>query len=383
MKNRGQETFWSGVDFQLNNDFWEQRGHDAALPFRLMNLLDLTTSLLDLNVHCFLFGGTLRSVTTVGVLVADHDDDIFAYSSQREIEEIIGKNSTARRSHQFTIIRSNPEMVSLERYGRYIDIHLEPLFGSIGLDMTRVHGHMLPLPADVSRVLIAHDARKASQRDSFWRTGRRFLTRVVDAGPSRLFTHGVRKVVEGLSGAVRVFFWRPRPRLMSLAHFLELRIDDPNAVNWDWRGPHWHAVFSPGETFGEALRRLRRTGLPTSLPPNMKKSFDEPMNLSRRFWKSGNNSLLAPLRYGYRHGVVPYMAANLYINREIEPSLYSDEYFESLPPMTDDEISDFLWRNPISVIDGSLTSGRHKATAMLGRLLRGEPYIPVAFQRKG
>ena len=383
MESGLEKAYWGPVDFKLNKLLWEQRGHDSALPFRIMNLVDLTTALLDLKVHCFLFGGTLRSVSTVGVLVADHDDDIFAYSSQREIEELIGNDSAAGRASKFTVIRSSPEMVSVERYGRYIDIHLEPLFESIGLDMTRVHGKMLPLPADVSRVLIAHDSRKASQRASFWRTNLRFLTRVMKAGPKRLFMHSMRKLIGGLSISGQFFSWVPRTRLLSLADFLELRIDDPDATNWVWRGPHWHAVFSPGETFGEALSRLGRSSLPTSVSPNMEKGFDEPINLSRGFWKSGNNSLLAPLRYGYRHVVVPYMAANLYIHREIEPSLYSDEYFESLPPMTDDEIRDFLLRNPISVVGGSLTSGRHRATAMLGRLLRGEPYIPVAFQRKG
>jgi hypothetical protein len=402
--NLGIEEFWGPVDFGINKAFWEKRGHDAALPFRIMNLVDLTSALLEGNVNCFLFGSTLRSVSNVGVLVSDHDDDIFAFSSQREIEDLLARASPVSPASKFTVIRSTPKMVSVERYGRYIDIHFERLFEDIGFSMTRVHGAQIPLPIDVDRVLAGHDARKRAQiplpidvdrvlaghdarkraqRSSVRRNFLMLLTRGIKAGPKKIFEYLLRRTLGAVSGTTRSVPRTPKPRFLSLSEFCELQIDSPDAVNWQVRGPHWHAVFSPGETFGDALSRLRETELPESVTPDTQHSFDEPMNLSRRFWKTGNNSLLAPLRYGYRHAVVPYMAANLYINRNIEPSLYSDEYFESLPSMTDAEIYSFLLRNPISVISGSLTSGRHRATAMLGRLLRGEPYIPVAYQEEG
>lgn len=381
-KNLGREEFWGPVDFMINRAFWKERGEDSALPFRIMNLVDLTSALLEGNVNCFLFGSTLRSVSNVGVLVSDHDDDIFAYSSQREIEDLLARASPVSPASKFTVIRSTPEMVSVERYGRYVDIHFERLFEDIGFSMTRVHGAQIPLPIEVNRVLAGHDARKRAQRSSFRRNFLMLLTRGIKAGPKRIFKYLLRRTLGAVSGTTRSVRRTPKPRFLSLSEFCELQIDSADAINWQVRGPHWHAVFSPGETFGDALSRLRETELPESVTADTQHSFDEPMNLSRRFWKTGNNSLLAPLRYGYRHAVVPYMAANLYINRNIEPSLYSDEYFESLSPMTDAEIYSFLLRNPISVISGSLTSGRHRATAMLGRLLRGEPYIPVAYQEK-
>ena len=86
----------------------------------------------------------------------------------------------------------------------------------------------------------------------------------------------------------------------------------------------------------------------------------------------------APVLYGFRHLVMPYRGANLYINRGLSPSLFSSQYFESLAQMTDEEIELFLSLHPLEVTDDYLTSGRHRASAMLGRLLRGEPYIPFS-----
>ena len=45
--------------------------------------------------------------------------------------------------------------------------------------------------------------------------------------------------------------------------------------------------------------------------------------------------------------------------------------------MSDKEILYFLRSNPIELFDNSVTSGKHRAFAMIGRLLADRPYIKV------
>ncbi len=248
-----------------------------------------------------------------------------------------------------------------------------------------MHGYSLPFPSNVEEILFAHDSNKhsglkVSKLSSVVKLLRKdplsFPFNVIRAF-GKLSLTVPRKVLS--SGRQLICGKNRRHKSWTLTEkeFLALRIDLPDALNWQWREPHWLAVFKPGETFAEARDRLKDTRLPEGVAPDTSVEFDEPMAFSRKFWKSGNNSLLAPLHYGYRHLVVPYEATNLYINRKIQPPLFSATYYQSLPLMTEEEIADFLSDNPIEITDGAVTSGRHRATAMLGRLLRGEPYVPM------
>ncbi len=109
---------------------------------------------------------------------------------------------------------------------------------------------------------------------------------------------------------------------------------------------------------------------------NMSKVFEEPLNLNVKFWNSGNNYFFNCMKYGFRKKVVPYKEANKYIADIKSPELYSPEYYESLEIMSDDEIEKFLQDNPIGIRDGVVVHGIHRVSAMIGRLTRGEEYIP-------
>ena len=45
--------------------------------------------------------------------------------------------------------------------------------------------------------------------------------------------------------------------------------------------------------------------------------------------------------------------------------------------MNDNEIKKMLKKNPLEITGKGFSSGRHRACAMIGRLIRGEPYIPI------
>jgi len=52
------------------------------------------------------------------------------------------------------------------------------------------------------------------------------------------------------------------------------------------------------------------------------------------------------------------------------------DYYNSLTPMTDVEIEQFLITTPVEFDNGFIRHNYHRACAMIGRLLAGKPYIP-------
>ena len=52
------------------------------------------------------------------------------------------------------------------------------------------------------------------------------------------------------------------------------------------------------------------------------------------------------------------------------------EYYDSLEPMTDDDIRVALVDDPVKFFGGFLKHGYHRAVSMIGRLINGKEYIP-------
>jgi len=384
---------WSSVDFSLNKSFWKRWGHDAALPFRVRNLVDLQLVLLELSIPSCLYGRTLKDALNIGALMPDHDDDLLI--DRENFSGLTERGGSKFLASGFDVIRNSPSILSLCRDGRYIDIH--PFDQDInGTSLLSAHGFQFQIHQDSRKIL---REKYGDDRDA---TGRFVSPRV--AVSSAL--EGVRKAarlallftkdMSGALGRVRSEFSRRlasaslvkasqhAPLVLSLDEFLELKIDADHSGNWVWRGAHLTKVINQGETFGQALSRLRNT--PETLESDVVETpldhpVEEPINLSRSFWKRGDNFFIYPFLFGYRHLVVPYHAANLYILAARGPRLYSRGYFESLPAMSAAEIGVFLRENPIEVTQGAVTSGRHRAMAMFGRIFRGEGYEDVFFVR--
>jgi len=60
----------------------------------------------------------------------------------------------------------------------------------------------------------------------------------------------------------------------------------------------------------------------------------------------------------------------------------SQEYYESLEEMSDEEIAQFLKENPVGFENGIVKHGYHRACAMIGRLADGKKYIPFYMKRE-
>ena len=82
------------------------------------------------------------------------------------------------------------------------------------------------------------------------------------------------------------------------------------------------------------------------------------------------------IKYQFRHNIVPYNKADQYISNIGQPNLYSTSYYEKQKLMSDDEILLFNSKSLIEIKNNSITSGKHRAFAMIGRIISGKEYIP-------
>ncbi len=378
------ENLWTDVDFNINKTFWDYHGHKLSLPFRLINLVDMQQILGDLGIPYYLYGRTLLDIHNSKTLRVDHDDDIIVNN------DVFLEKFESFRSHleknNFRIIRNSERLFSIARYERYIDLHFSNEF-QISKSV-RVEGYNLQIPERPNNILYEKYGRKFQQHRNFLPRFILFLRRLI-IHPRKtlreLESFRRKSPLDLYRKLIEIKINKSKIRPIKYEDFLKLKIDTPGSDNWTWRKSHLSLLFREGENIGQAIDRIKSEGGLNRLVKLVKEvdtglCFVEPINLSRRFWTSGNNFFIYSAIYGYRHHVIPYAKANLYIQLNVRPKLFSSDYFSSLPEMSNREIEEFLNKNPIEIRDGSVTSGRHRVAAMVGRLVRGEKYIEIKFK---
>lgn len=195
-----------------------------------------------------------------------------------------------------------------------------------------------------------------------------------------------RYISERLSG---MFNFKIREKNINYKHlsfeeFLKINIEAKDSINWLLRKPHLDLVsnnkknitcesiinyFLENKNYDSVKQKI--------VECNTTNKFEEPININKKFWNNGNNFYIYPIIYGFKKNVVPYKNANEYISSNSNIPLYSQEYFESLKDMNDEEIRKLFENSPLEVTNNSITSGRHRVFAMIGRILRQEQYIPI------
>jgi hypothetical protein len=338
-------------NFYLNKAFWKKWGWEASVPFRLKNLKTVVDNLQRCGTQVWLFGGTLRDALAKGYLGNDHDDDLVVdVDNLSELRKVIFDLTD---EFGFEVIRDLPDLISIARFERYIDIHPNVDQFTDG-PVLRVNGYQFPTFVESDKYV-----REKYQTSEKINKRRPLLTRGMRIAS--------RTAARALRAAAELFENKKAPHRteiveLSKEQFLGLRFDPPGSLNWTWRGSHFSKVAREGETIGQAISWLAQVQdeyLERVTETDLSQCVPEPVNLSRRFWQSGDNYFAYPLVYG------------------LAPMLFGREYYEHLPKMSDDEISLFLRNNPVEISNGSLTSGRHRAAAMMGRIMRGEPYVPI------
>ena len=164
--------------------------------------------------------------------------------------------------------------------------------------------------------------------------------------------------------------------------FLKLDIELNYSKSWILRKPHLDIVTNSGKnkkiheivdcfSVNQNLDQLSQKIIDT----DNSEIYEEPIYANREFWNNGNNYFINSIIYGFRKNVIPYKNANDYIIKNNKLNLYSKEYYESLEIMNNDEIVEFLKKNPIEVFNNSIVSGKHRAFAMVGRMVMDKQYL--------
>ena len=379
-------NLWSAEDFERSKEFWNEVGHEATLPIRFANLVDFVEAVNRHNSSSkiFLHGRTLHRALRDEVLLPDHDDDLLITG---ESQELLRSTSSAG----FTLIREldvdaeGSGILSFERYGRYIDLHLrfgEEYSNSISRKLVLYGREFLYLEASEREAGVKYATNSQA----------RFGQRILNASKafeqyhskSEYLALASRQLKSTVRGALKGLLPQKKPSLLNVDEFLKLEFDFSDSMNWTLRGQHYEPLFRRGENLGSALVRLKKEFqdedkmIEILEETNLSSPVLEPVGLNREFWSRGNNFFVAPFITGFRHLVTPYTKANTYIASIAAPNLYSLEYYEGLPKMSDSEIESRLRNEPLEVRRGSFRSGRHRVAAMLGRLFRDEKYIPLA-----
>jgi len=170
---------------------------------------------------------------------------------------------------------------------------------------------------------------------------------------------------------------------ISLKYFLNLNIEHKNSFNWEMRKSHLNLLTNNGKVrkIKKIISFIKRSELLLDIDnlveeTNTLSVFTEPLNINKTFWMNGNNFFIYPLFFQFKKNVVPYSKVNNYIENHNIPPVYSFEYYNKLEDMHEDEIRNFLNDNYIEITNNSITSGRHRVFAMIGRLIEGKEYIP-------
>ena len=95
-----------------------------------------------------------------------------------------------------------------------------------------------------------------------------------------------------------------------------------------------------------------------------------------KYWKSNTPPQLIPENWQYWNCMIAGFKHNVANHHDLGWNEMSEEYYSSLLPMSDGEIDDYLQNNPVEFDNGFIKHSYHRAYAMIGRLIRGEDYIP-------
>lgn len=333
---------------------------------RESNLLDLIYTLEKLEITYFLEGKTLLSTILFKSLkLHDHDDDIGIFENQYQQFRNVGLSQLSAMG--FSVIRYNSDMISIFRNNRYIDvINFKKKGEYIG------YGNKY-FPKIYYSKLQSHpfkDIKLVVPRFKILLITRRYS--------SFLALKFLRDTYHKLILIDERIVYRNKTRVISKNEFLKFEFESYNSLNWVVRKPHLELILDREKRkIQDILNSFKYNTKYSVVETDTTNIFKGPINISKRFWNSGNNFFIYPLIYGFRHNVVPYSDCNVYIQSKKQPMLYSKQYYQSLIPMSNNEISQLFRENPIEITDGVVTSGRHRVAAMIGRLSREEPYIPI------
>ena len=92
-------------------------------------------------------------------------------------------------------------------------------------------------------------------------------------------------------------------------------------------------------------------------------------------------STLNPKSWQYFNCMLGEFRKNVGDHHELGWENMTEEYYNSLDPMNDEELEIFLREHPVEFDNGFIRHSYHRACAMIGRLIRGKKYIPLYMKK--
>lgn len=380
---------WHKYDFEVNKYYWIHKPASEEIEIRLSNLIIVSKILDSLKIDYWLFGETLRDLYLHGELNKTNDDDIgIDYGSLAKLKL---DALPLLQEEGFLVIRENENMISILKDDRYIDICLfkkkDNKYGYankffyiryfVEFRKLEFGGYFLSIPVESKQIIKKMYNISLVKLTKFLRPINYY--RLIK---SRLFYFALYlwPKLPFVSNQLLKLFNKKIVKL-DYTDFLDLEIEPKESFNWRWRKTHLDIVTNYGEVskikdvinylsvnFNNIEKKIIQT--------DTSKVFNEPHNYDHRFWQTGNNYFFYCVKFSFKKNVIPYSDANDYIKANGYPYIYTSDYYNALDDMDESSIIKLLRNQPIEVESGCITSGKHRAFAMIGRLIRNNSYIP-------
>jgi hypothetical protein len=369
--------------------------NDGIYEIKKANLRDTCKALKAEGYHFWLSGRTLLYACKVGCINADIIDSVGLYRlPEPEILRIInimndsGFVMLIRNIWELIFVRDNRQIkLELFKQGRIEASFKELVFPRENFDNlteSYLHGFLVGFPRNHDDILTSWFS--PSKRERNWRG-----FKSVFINPYRFILDIKAKLIEyieilpvGFQNYIyRITGSKRRVVRLSESQFLETIFED-DPYNWIIRRPHLDLITNNGKykKISEIMNYLSNSNnfdviKKEIIETPINKSFFSPLNFCNSFWGSGNNYFINCILCSFRKHVIPYENINTSILSANETNIYSLSYYEELEVMSDKEIAGIMKQFPIKIARGSFKSGRHRICAMMGRMLKGDSYIPI------
>jgi hypothetical protein len=329
---------WDDLDFLFNRAKLKNIDVEIAITERISLLSDLRDLLLKNNIDFYLDAPTNK------IFESQNKENIFEDKITIKSQTVDTLKNIFTTS-SFKIVKLEKNSIYLKKNSRIFILSIQPE------GFTKINLHNIPHDENIYKAI-----KKSS--------------------PKKIREFNFKK-------KIKLLLLNTFCNKLSEKNFLNLEIEAKNSKSWQLRYKHLDLVteltnnkkvkeiitfFSDQENFSIIKNQIIDT--PTE------HCFEEPIYANKNFWMTGNNFFIYPIIFMFKKNVVPYKEANKYIEKKKKPNLYSREYYEGLDSMSDQEIKKFLRKNPIEISNNCIVSGKHRAFAMIGRLVSNEKYIP-------
>ena len=384
--------------------YWQWRSKDnVVIKKRISNLSEFAKCIKKFNMRYWLYNRTLLFAYKVNILSPDNYDQVGVWYKEMKDNEnfIIELNKIG-----FFIVKNNKSEMWLLRNNRITIVKFFSIYNS----KTEIDGYKVDInyfihlnEVDINEIIFKIPNNTSN-----------LLEKIYSPNIYDRVLRSIRAILNGnfeLQGSIRSILFMildnmPRQKIiiqkyiyilkyrklpnsfyyikkLSLEEFCKLEIDYDD-FNWIMRKKHLDIISNRGEykSIDQIIDYIKRDGVIDEIQGMIQETpldqkFSEPIHWSRKFWGTGNNYFIYPILYGFRKNVLSYNRAHQYIMKNNKTNLYSNKYYQSLPIMNDNEIEKMLKKYPLEIIGKGFSSGRHRACAMIGRIIRGEKYFPV------